>query len=692
MGRDVTSRDGTACVRHHWLVDTIAERGLATAEGAGLSRRVLVASAPVLAGVLLVCHVAAATFGGRVALGSYVDRFLLFALVGALAFGALGSIVARTQPGNALALIATGIGWGFGLSVGLDVVGTAGALRGAQWASWAVWVAQWVWPPAMLAIPTLLILRFPDGRLSHRRWRFVEQMALAGLVLIAIQWALMPYGVMDIPPVAGVANPVAQPALGRLAGWGLPLVVAAVVGSLTAFVMRYARSDGVERAQLQWVVLGLFGAVTVVCTAILIGSEAAPLSSLGIMLLPACIGVAVLRHRLWDVRLVIDRSLTYGLVSVAILVVYAATVEILAGLLGRTTGAPLAATGLVAVAVLPLRDWAQRLVVGLRYGDRGDPYAALGRLGTQLEAAGDRAALLADVTEAIARAMRLRGAAIVVDGEVIASSGESGSAPFEVPLTVRGDRVGTLLATPRAGDELTGADRRLLADLARHVAQSLHAEQLHAELEASRAQLVTAREEERRRIRGDLHDELGPTLSAAALAVEQAAYELGSASAEITTRLDDTAERLRGTVRHVRLLVEGLRPATLDELGLEGAVRELTRRLAAGGLRIDVVVDGELDELPAAVDLAAYRIIGEAVTNVVRHADAASCQVTLRRRPDRLEVVTDDDGRGVAGDARPGIGRNSMQQRAAELGGVCVTSPRPSGGTQVRVSLPVAAP
>lgn len=685
------SRDAWRTVGHHPRVDITLASGPAASPPATIRRRALVLCGPALVGFVAVTHVAALALDGFGPFARYVDRFMLFALIGAFGFGAFGSLAARVQPENAIAPIAAAIGWGFGICAGFDVLGTGLTDTAPEVATWLVWVAQWVWPPAMFAVPTLLTLRFPNGALPDRRLWALEAVAVVGIGLAALQFATAPYGTLDLAPLAEVSNPLAAPVVSRVAGAGVVLVGLSVVGSLAVLLRRMARASGAERAQLQWVLLGIAGAVTIVVASVLIGPDAAVLSSIGIVLVPGSMAIAVLRHRLWDVEVVIDRSLTYGLVSIAILVLYAVTVELLDGLLGRTTAGPLIATGLVAAAVLPLRERAQRFVTQLRYGDRGDPHAVLDRLGTQLAASGDRAVLLDDVTAAIVRALRLGGATIVVDDVVVASAGIAGDTPIDIPLTVRGEPEGSLRVTQREGDALSGADRRLLETLARHVAQTVRAERLHEQLQTSRAKLVTAREEERRRIRRDLHDELGPTLSAAALAVEQIAVELGPLPESQAARLQDTAEGLRGTVGTVRSLVAGLRPATLDELGLRGALHELVRRLQDGPAAVHLDIADDLPELPAAADAAIYRIVAEAITNVTRHADARHCHVTVTAAPTTVEVVVHDDGRGLPTDLRPGVGLASMRRRAEELGGTFTAASPKTGGTTIVARLPTAS-
>jgi signal transduction histidine kinase len=142
----------------------------------------------------------------------------------------------------------------------------------------------------------------------------------------------------------------------------------------------------------------------------------------------------------------------------------------------------------------------------------------------------------------------------------------------------------------------------------------------------------------------------------------------------------------------LRRLVYDLRPPTLDQLGLVGAIRDAAERyeprLTANGPRISIHAPNELSPLPAAVEVAAYRIVQEALTNVVRHARAGHCTVRLTSG-DELELEITDDGVGLPADHRSGVGLNSMRERAEELGGTCVIEPAPSGGTRVLARLPL---
>ena len=218
-----------------------------------------------------------------------------------------------------------------------------------------------------------------------------------------------------------------------------------------------------------------------------------------------------------------------------------------------------------------------------------------------------------------------------------------------------------------------------------------HAALLTEDLRASRERLVTAREEERRRLRRDLHDGLGPALAAIGMRAGAAESLVRDDPDRAATLLAELQAEITTAVADVRRLVDELRPPAIDEVGLVGALRLAADRLESPGSPTLVVEsEGSLPDLPAAVEVAAYRIGTEAMTNAVRHAGAATCSLRLVGGPD-LTVVVEDDGRGLPSERRVGVGLNSMRERAAELGGECRVEPRPGGGTRVVARLPLAA-
>jgi signal transduction histidine kinase len=405
--------------------------------------------------------------------------------------------------------------------------------------------------------------------------------------------------------------------------------------------------------------------------------------------------VAILRHRLYDIDLIISRTLVYGVLTASVIGVYVVVVGYLGALFrtGGTLPVSLVATGVVAVMFAPLRERVQRAVNRLVFGQREEPYAVLSRLGRNLETALAPGAALQTVVDTVMQALRLPYVAVRVrqpDGSeaTVAESGTAVGTPLEVPLVHHRAPVGSLALCPRRGEAgFAGADRPLLDDLARQAAAVVHAMQLTAELQRSRERLVAGREEERRRLRRDLHDGLGPQLAAQNLKIgsARAVYaDRPELTADLLAELEDDAVRALADLRRV---VDDLRPAALDELGLDGAVAEAARRYRTSGVRIAVRASA-LPPLPAAVEVAAYRIVTEALTNVVRHAQATSCEVCLRLDGGLLLEIA-DDGVGLSPDRRAGVGLVSMSERAAELGGRCDIESMPGAGTRVRAVLPV---
>jgi signal transduction histidine kinase len=243
---------------------------------------------------------------------------------------------------------------------------------------------------------------------------------------------------------------------------------------------------------------------------------------------------------------------------------------------------------------------------------------------------------------------------------------------------------------------LTPADLRLLHDLAPQIAvavQAMHLtaelRQLTADLQQSRTQLITAREEERRRLRRDLHDGLGPTLASLTFKIDAARNLLTQDSQRADRLLEEVRHQTQETLAQIRRLVYNLRPPALDELGLLSALREQAASSQHHGLRILIEAPERLPPLPAAVEVAAYRIAQEAMTNVVRHAEAQQCTLRLGLHDRALTLQVTDDGKGIPDEHRIGVGLLAMQERAVELGGSCTITRGPSGGTTIQVSLPL---
>jgi signal transduction histidine kinase len=565
----------------------------------------------------------------------------------------------------------------------------------------------WELPTALLGFLglvsfTLFFYMFPDGRFVPRWTRWLA-LALASLVAPSYVFPDSPASISTWP-----------------AALQLPFYLV-WMGSLVAVqIYRYRSvSPPAERRQTRWVVFGFTAAIFGFLAAISVYpflSQPGPLAYLigntgiylSMLMIPLSIGVAILRYRLFGIDLIINRALVYGALTACVVGIYVLVVGYL-GELFRTDGnllVSLVATGVVAVLFAPLRYRLQRIVNRLMYGERDDPYAVLSRLGERLEATLAPGAMLPAVVDTVAETLNLPYAAIEIerDGlfETVASAGEPAKAPVYLTLVYGGETVGRLVLGKRAGEEdFASTDRRLLGDLARQAGVAVHAAlladeavRLSADLQRSRERLVNAREEERRRLRRDLHDGLGPQLASLTMKAEAARDLVTVDSDRAESLLEDLMGQAQDAVADVRRLVYALRPPALDALGLVGAIRSHASQYNNGGLRVEIEApEGDsLPPLPAAVEVAAYRIALEAMNNAARHAGARNCEIrlSLDEEPDLLILEVSDDGRGIGEDRKPGVGLTSMRERAEELGGSCVVEHLPSGGTRVGARLPTA--
>lgn len=330
-----------------------------------------------------------------------------------------------------------------------------------------------------------------------------------------------------------------------------------------------------------------------------------------------------------------------------------------------------------------------RFVDWLLYGLRDDPSAAAWQVAKELESASGEQTLPA-MLAAMAAALRLSFLEVRVgppDAErSVATRGEPASATSSFELMHAGRRLGVLHAS-RRGQPLGQEDGRLLRAMAAQLAVVLHASELNRDLRRARERLVLSREDERRRLRRDLHDGVGPALAGIALGLESVDATLGRAPEQARALLGEVRQEIHGVIVDVRRAVDGLRPPMLDEIGLGSAVQRMAQAFAdRTGVALELDIE-PLPRLPAAVEVGAYRIAVEALTNAARHAEADRWSVVLRRTDGVLQVAVTDDGIGI-GDAEPGTGLSSLRERADELAGrVSVASG--ADGTRVQAEIPL---
>jgi two-component system NarL family sensor kinase len=473
-------------------------------------------------------------------------------------------------------------------------------------------------------------------------------------------------------------------------------------------------TDSAIRRPLRWLAASLGGGAAVwsaiwFIPVLVNGDPLLPdqYQSLAFAGVPLSVTATILRHRALNIEVVISRSLVYGALSAGVIGLYIAVVSGLSLIFPPIDRLwqQAAAVAVIAVLVQPLRVRLQTLINKRLYGDRDDPYRVVSTLASRLEITDTPGAMLPAIVETVSTALRLPYVAIEIQArghsETAASVGVGSGELHRMPLTYQGERVGYLVIGPRSSrDVLRRRDRIALAEVARTAGAAVYTARLTRDLRRSRDRLVRAREKERRRILHELHDGVGPTLAAVALGIDASQRSVGNGTATgvLLGRLRD---ELQAAIVEIRRLAHGLRPPVLDRIGLVPAIREYAGALASRSVRLDdpegpgvtivLEVPTVLPQLPASVDVAAYRIICEALTNVTRHASARSCAVRLWVDDDlHIEIV--DDGIGIGVPALTdggGVGLSSMRERAAELGGECLVEADREGGTRVFATLPL---
>ncbi|MEV0384318.1 sensor histidine kinase [Nonomuraea sp. NPDC050643] len=587
-----------------------------------------------------------------------------------------------------------------GLGAGVSDFASALMFRAAADGEFAVagWLrvpTQLGWAVCGLLLTMVLPLYSPDGRLPSRRWRPALWLGCASITAGAVRALLrMPPPPEGYPYPQVIPNPLQVPALEP---YMEGLWVASWVGIYTAMALaavsmavRMRRADAVTRRQIGWPLFAFSGYI-VFLVAGAIWPDVLWLAIMWAGVIPFTIAFAVMRYRLFGIDTVISRAFVAVGVVVVVSAVYfgAGTLSSLV-VSGYDQVAGVAAALFAGAFFQPLRRALQRAVDRLLYGAVGDPGLLAERL-TQAVRRGDPAKALTSVVNVLRDGLAVEGVAVeVIDGEPrYVESGRVGGDAREVPLVWHGARVGRLLVGPPGQRRFPAAhNERVLATLTPYAADVAHAVRMAADLQRSRERILTTREEERRRLRRDLHDGLGQTLSAMAMTINMARLSLKNSPNAADELLRELHAGMSAVTGDIRELVYGLRPPALDDLGLASAVRDLAGRSSPDTV-IEVEVEGLLSELPAAVEVAVYRIVQEALTNIRRHAQASRARIVLQREQSVLRLLISDDGKGLPDAHRAGVGLGSMRERAAELGGICVVTGEPGAGTRVEVMLPL---
>lgn len=540
----------------------------------------------------------------------------------------------------------------------------------------------------------LVFISFPDGRFNPR-W------SLYGAIFFIV-----------VPPIlqllTGVQN-ASQPGSSRLS---MAIRLASILFLLVVIIYRYRYIfTPVHRQQAKWAVY--ITLMTLIClwlwdTLWWLSDGVTPRSTSGfylvatnflqIVMIEATfigISIAVLRYHLMDIDIIIQRTLVYGSLTAVVVGIYVLIVGILSAVFQNSGSLmiSLLATGVVAVSFHPLRERLQRIIDRFVFGERHNPYAVISRLSERLESNVSPGTLLPGIAEMVAQALKLPYVAIALrDGDHFQTDAVYGQPADQgrittIPLQYAQEVVGQMVIGQVAGDKtLDDGERQLLENIARQTGIAAHAVQLSIALQQSRQHIITAREEERRRLRRDLHDGLGPTLAAQTIKVGAARALIESNPQTAATILTELETSLATSMTDIRRLVYDLRPPALDQFGLVGAIDQFVQQCSGKGLLFNLDAPEKLPPLPAAVEVAAYRIVQEAVNNVIRHSRAQHAQISIGLNG-ALMIKVQDDGVGLPAQIKQGVGLNSIRERVEELGGSLTLTSHQGTELNVRISL-----
>ena len=687
--------------------------GAVDATGRGLGRWSLVPSGSAVAAVILGLAGLAQMLAGGIAVADLLPQFALGTTINALVFSSTGVLMARRRPHHP-------VGWlflGLGLLAGTDSAVAGHAALGGPSAGLAGWVSNWIWFPSYALLGVCLLI-LPDGHVRSRRWRPV-----AGMLALASATGTVALALRSTPnaPVRAFSNPLAVPWLDRPAAVVIDMALWAVVCGLLAgalsLVLRLRDARGEERRQLRLVCSG-----TALAVVLYVATGIAGIGWFGYTfawpVLAVSVGIAILRHRLFDIDVVLSRTVLASLLALFITLSYVAIAVGVGSLLSARGDVRLSvvAATVVAVAFDPVRRRLRAVVDRLVLGARAEPLDVLAQASRRLSDSIGTEQALRDVGELIARGTGAERVVVwrVTPGTLVAVASWPTPqppealallAPDRIPvapgddLTVEvrdsGELVGALSLRKRRGEALTAGDEALVRAIASQTALALRNDRLSSELVAhmeklqrSRRRLVSVQDEERRRLERDLHDGAQQQLLGLKAKIG-AAYQLAAqgetaAAAALLSEVADDADDAIGSLRQ---LARGIFPPLLAEKGLGPALAAQARKSA---VPVTLDVDG-LPRLDRSIETATYFCCLEAMGNVARHARASRCEVTVRAGEGRLSFRVQDDGQGMAAPDAHGTGLMGMRDRIETLGGSLAIESAPGAGTVVAGWLPQPA-
>jgi signal transduction histidine kinase len=640
----------------------------------------------------------------------------------AAAFTVLGALVVSRQPRNPVGWLLVLIGFFFmyiaaSNELYMQVVLNGGSTTGFN--AYVMWGGNWAWLFCMVPAGTLLPLLFPTGRPLTPRWRLIVWLTVAAIALSFVSSA---FKVGPLDGAEAVVNPLGidSPAIALLGRIGGYCFVPALLGSFASLVLRFRRSSGAERQQIKWVASAAALIPIVAVPGLSFGGEAGwPLILIAMLIVAIAVTVAMLRYRLYDIDVVINKAVVFALLAGFITAVYAGVVVGLGRLLpvGQDNlGLAIMATALVAVAFEPVRvrvqHWANRLV----YGQRATPYEALAAMTGRIGASADAGSALPEAARLLAEGTGAAESVVWVaeDGVLVprAVAGDGAGTPEPVRLhgedvperagvlmqAVRheGQLVGALSLTKRPGEGVSSADRRLLEDLAGQASMLLANTRLRSrlgdrleELRTSRQRMLVAQDRARHALERDLHDGAQQELVALKVKLGLARTIATRESASgVADRLSDAAGIADQAVDTLRDVARGIYPPLLESEGLAAALSAQAR-----GSDLAVTVLDRTDmRYSRDIEATAFFCVREALRNAAEHSGAEHAHVELGGDDTHLSVVVSDDGAGFDPHTTPlGDGLTHMIDRADAAGGVLDIDSQPGHGTTITLTLPTYA-
>jgi signal transduction histidine kinase len=650
----------------------------------------------------------------------------------AVAAATVGALVASRLPRNPIGwiLCAAAVAWSADATLGVYAADASVLARGSiPGAPLAAWLAWWLWLPGIVLILVFVPLLFPDGRLPSARWSWPA--IGSGVLVTAATVAQALDGVLRLPQGLDQSGSlIGDPSPWTSALGGLAMI--SMAGAVVSVIFRFRRATSDTKQQLKW--FAFAASVTATVTVLSFGSSLVipgnqDINNLGILAsvlsltgIPVSVGVAILRYRLYDIDIVISRTLVYGALAVFITAVYVAIVVGIGNLIG-SGGQPnlalsIVATAVVAVAFQPVRERLQTIANRLVYGKRATPYEVLSQFSERVAesyAAADvlprMAHVLADGTGAERAQVWLRAGATLRPAAVWPST--NGTAPAETPESVslvgdtvseipeatrvvevrhQGELLGALTVTKRQGESLTPVEEKLLDDLASQAGLVLKNVGLTAELlqrledlRASRQRLVAAQDEERRRLERNLHDGAQQNLVALKVKLGLAEVLAGKDPARAKALVGELKSDADEALETLRDLARGIYPPLLADKGLAAALQAQARKAT---VPVDVESDGT-GRYPQEVEAAIYFCCLEALQNIQKYANASIATVRLIESDGGLSVEVSDDGKGFdPAVVRKGSGLQNMEDRLAAMGGTVAIRSAPGEGTSVTARIP----